>query len=313
LKTATKAKRKHAARDARAELQRQQRERLQAVDPLSRDNLKKLGLRIGIPALVVWAVALAIGNLIVIGVVAALTVALVVLVVWMLRVATKSRAVASIVQGADTSEGRKEAIDELDRKFKKGDAAASVAKAQLLMQEDPRAALVELETVDLKKTLAPVADEVRSQRAMIHLLLGEIDQARSLADHVDLARHKEHKIRATLAAIVGEAWARTGQARKAAELLENFDPDDADYRDLAPQLYRSLAFAYAWTNQTKKMKHVLRKMKGINAQLLMGFITKKRNPAGVSPRGVHPALEQEAFQMVMKSGAVPRKMQIKRM
>ena len=45
----------------------------------------------------------------------------------------------------------------------------------------------------------------------------------------------------------------------------------------------------------------------------MGFITKKKNPAGVNPRGVHPLLEKEAFAMVMKSGVVPRKMQIKRM
>jgi hypothetical protein len=61
------------------------------------------------------------------------------------------------------------------------------------------------------------------------------------------------------------------------------------------------------------MKHVLRKMKGINIQLLMGFITKKKNPNGVNPRGVHPLLEREAYSMVMKSGAVPRKMQVKRM
>jgi hypothetical protein len=45
----------------------------------------------------------------------------------------------------------------------------------------------------------------------------------------------------------------------------------------------------------------------------MGFITKKKNPHGVPPRGVHPALEKEAYGMVMKSGAVQRKMQLKRM
>jgi hypothetical protein len=76
---------------------------------------------------------------------------------------------------------------------------------------------------------------------------------------------------------------------------------------------RSLAFAYAWSNQNKKMKATLRKLKGINPQLLMGFITKKKNPGGVNPRGVHPLLEKEAFSMVMKSGAVQRKMQFKRM
>jgi hypothetical protein len=34
---------------------------------------------------------------------------------------------------------------------------------------------------------------------------------------------------------------------------------------------------------------------------------------GVSARGVHPMLEKEAFAMVMKSGQVQRKMQVKRM
>jgi hypothetical protein len=61
------------------------------------------------------------------------------------------------------------------------------------------------------------------------------------------------------------------------------------------------------------MKKQLRKLGSINQQLLMGFITKKKNPMGVNPRGVHPALEKEALSMVMRSGAVPRKMQVRRM
>jgi hypothetical protein len=147
---------------------------------------------------------------------------------------------------------------------------------------------------------------------MIHLLLGETEEARNLVDNVDMTRHKEAKTRATMAAIVGEAWARSGQAKKAVELLETFDPEDADYVDLRPQLLRSRAFAYAWASNTKQMKQTVRRLSQLNPQYLSGFITRKKHPMGVPPRGVHPMLEKEAFDIVAKSGAVPRQMQYKR-
>ncbi len=180
------------------------------------------------------------------------------------------------------------------------------------MQEDPRAALKTLEAIDLSKVMAQQADEARAQRAMIHLILGETDEARALVDPIDLSRHKEAKSRATLTAIIGEAWARSGQAKRAVDLLDKIDPNDEAYVDLKPQLLRSRAFAFAWANDTKSMKNVLRQLKGLNVQYLMGFITKKKNPMGVAPRGVHPLLEKEAFDMVMKSGAVSRKVEVRR-
>jgi hypothetical protein len=307
-------KKKNAARDARDKLLAEQRERMDKVpDPLSPENLKKLGVRIGIGAVVVWVIAILLPTWIPKALAGVLTVVVAGVLVWGLRFAKKSRAVADIVRSADTAETRKQALEKLDSEFKEGDVAATFAKAQLLLQENPRAALEVLETIKLDKVMASVADEARSQRAMIHLVLGETDKARALADGIDLSRHKEAKVRATLAAVVGEAWARSGQARKAAELIETFDLTDPEYSDLKPQMLRSLAFAYAWSDQMKKMRGVLKQLGALNVQLLMGFITKKKNPAGVNARGVHPALEQEALKMVQRSGAVQRKMQIKRM
>ncbi len=308
-----KPKKKHAAREAREDLRKQQRDKLQVADPFSPENIKKLGIRVGIAAVVLWGIAFAVQHWIALVVAGVLTVVVAGVIVWGLRFAKKSQAVAQIVRDADTPEARKEALDKLDSDFKSGDTAATFAKAQLQMQDDPREALATLETINLDKVMAPVADEARSQRAMIHLMLGETSEARTLADKIDLGRHKEPKVKATMAAIIGEAWARTGQAKKAVELLETFDADDPVYADLKAQLLRALAFAYAWSNQTKKMKTALRKMNGINAQLLMGFITKKKNPQGVNPKGVHPLLEKEAYSIVMKSGSVQRKMQVKRM
>lgn len=281
-------------------------------DPLAAMNPKALALRIGIPAVIVWAIAFAIPGWIPKAVAGALTIAVAALVVWAVRFAKRSRAVASIVQQADTPEARKEALERLESEFKKDDTAAVFAKAQLQMQEDPRLALRTLETIKLEKVLAPVADEARAQRAMIHLILGETDEARALADGIDLSRHKEPKVRATLASIIGEAWARTGQAKKAVELLETLDPQDEVYKELRPQLLRARAFAYAFASNTKQMKQTLRSLSGINPQFLTSFITKAKHPMGVPRRGVHPLLEKEAFDMMMRSGAVPRKMEFRR-
>jgi len=308
-----KVKKKHAARHAREEMTAQSQSKLDAADPLSKANLKKLGLRLGIPFAIGWVIAIAIPGWIPKAVAGAITLVVAAVLLYVLRFSRKSRAVANIIRSADSAESRKEALEQLDEKFKPGDTAATFAKAQLLLQEDPRAALETLEGIKLDKVMAPIADEARCQRGMIHLMLGETDQARVLVDQVELSRHKEPKSRATLVAVIGEAWARTGQSKKATELLETFDVNDALYEDVRPQLLRAMAFAYAWSNRSKLMKQTLRKMQAINAQLLMGFITKKKNPMGVSPRGVHPALEKEAYSMVMRSGAVPRKMQTRRM
>jgi hypothetical protein len=302
-----------SAKQAREELAAAARQKELPADPLAAMNLKSLGIRIGIPALIAWGIALAIPGWIPKVIVGVLTLVIAGLALWAVRFARRSRAVAQIVREADTAEARKEAIAKLDTDFKKDDSAAIFAKAQLQLQEDPRAALRTLETIKLDKVMSSVmADETRSQRAMIHLMLGETEEARALCDHIDMTRHKEPKSRAMMAAIVAEAWARTGQAKRAVELLETFDPADEAYAELRPQLYRARAFAYAWTNNMKSMKQALRSLSGLNPQFLSGFITKKKHPMGVAPKGVHPILEKEAFEMVMRSGAAPRKMEFRR-
>ena len=283
------------------------------VDPLSPQALKPLALRVGLPVLVLWIGAIVLHGPIPKIVMGVLTLILAGVLFWAYRYAMRSRRVAEIVREVgDTSESRKEAIARLETDFKKDDTAAVFARAQLELQEDPQRALRTLETIKLDKVLGPVADEIRAQRAMIHLILGETDEARLLVDAIDMAQQKEAKTRATLAAIVGEAWARSGQAKRAVELLETIDPEDEIYADLRPQLLRARAFAYAWASDSKQMKAVLRRLSQLNPQYLMGFITKKKNPAGVSPRGVHPLLEKEAYDMLVRSGAAPRKMEFRR-
>jgi hypothetical protein len=262
--------------------------------------MRSAALRIGIPVGVIWIVIILIGNkwgFVAGGVV---TFAALGIVGWALLQMRKSSKVADILRGADTSTagGRKEALEQLESRAGKGDAAALFAKAQILMHEDPRKALEVLEQINLNKELAPVADEARGQRAMIHLLLGEVDRARSLVDAIDLSRHDQAKSRASLASVIGEAWARSGQGKRANDTLDLFDPENAELADVKPQLYRARAFAAASANDVKRMKHALRKLRSINPQLLGGFVQKK----------VHPLLEKEARQMLMQSGVVPKKM-----
>jgi hypothetical protein len=257
-------------------------------------------LRIGIPIGVVWIVVILIGNrwgLLVAGV---LTFAAAGIIIWALLQMKKSSKVAGILRAADTSTaaGRKQALEQLETGAGKGDAAALFAKAQILMHEDPRKALEVLEQINLDKVMAPVGDEARGQRAMIHMLLGEVDRARALADAIDLSRHDQIKSRASLASVIAEAWARSGQGKRANDTLDLFDPENPELADLKPQMYRARAFAAAAVNDTKRMKMALRKIRAINPQLLGGFVQKK----------IHPLLEREARQMLMQSGVVPRKM-----
>jgi len=268
------------------------------------DQFKKLlrttATRIGIPVLIVWVVAILIGHPYVLIGAGVLTLVALGIVGWAYWYMNKSKAVAGILQTADvsTASGRKEAMGKLEDKAGKGDAAALFAKSQLLMHEDPRQALEVLEEINLDKVMAPVADEARGQRAMIHLMLGEVDRARPLVDAIELSRHDQLKSRAALAAVVAEAWARSGQSKRANETLDLFDPENDEVEEIKPQLYRSRAFAAAAQSDVKRMKHALRRLRAINPQLLGGFVQKK----------VHPLLEKEARQMLMQSGAVPKKM-----
>jgi hypothetical protein len=274
-----------------------------AVDPLAVLTPKKLGVRVGIPLAVIWVVAFALQRSWALIGAGSITLVAVVLVVWGIRFANRTRAVASLVQGAATPAARKEALAKLETDYKKSDTAAIFAKAQLLMSEDPRKALEALEQINLNKVMAPIADEARAQRAMIHLVLGEADAARLLVDPIELSRHQQPKTRATIASVIAEAWARTGQGKKALDTLGVFKIEDAEYEDLRPQLWRSYAFAYAATNDIKGVRRALRKLMEINPQLLGGFLMKR----------VHPLLEREAKETLKRSNAVPKKMIVRRM
>jgi hypothetical protein len=281
------------------------------ADPLSPERIKAVLLRLGVPLLVIWGIGAVIASFtlspvimwLALGVPAALTLAAIGLMVWVVRQAKKAQGVAGILsKAAETKEGREAALVELETKYKGNDPTAIFARAQLLLQEDPRKALEALETINLQKAMASVADEARGQRAMIHLMLGEVSPARDLVDGIQLQRHQDARSRAMLAAVVAEAWARSGQAKRAVDTLSVINAEDPELVQLKPQLLRAQAYAFAHTDDMKSAQRALRKLGSIDARLLGGFVTKKS----------HPLLQREARKLLEQSGAVQRKMQVQR-
>jgi hypothetical protein len=278
-------------------------------DPLGQGQLKSLLTRLGLILLGVWILLGSIAafvsspwSQILLGLAVVLTGVGVAMVVWTLRQAKTARGVASILSGVETDEDRKAALEKLSTGFKKGDTAAVFARAQLELQEDPKKALATLESIDLNKVMAPVADEARGQRAMIHLTQGDVSPARQLADNIDLSRHQDARTRAMLASVKAEAMARSGDAKKAAEVLNLFDPEEATFEQIRPQLYRAMAYTAAYESDMNGMRKALRKLLAVDVRLLGGFMMKK----------THPLLQKEAKKMLEQSGQVPKKMVVQR-
>lgn len=268
-------------------------------------DLKKIYTRVALVAGVAWVIAIIVPGWIPKAIAGVASVLAIGVLIWLNRYVKKTQALGSILKGADTEEGRKKAIERLDTEFKKGDTQAIIAKAQLQMQEDPRAALATLESVNVDKELAPIAGQVRAMRAMLHLTLGETAEARTLADQLELGKQQEPKTRVMFAAVAGEAWARSGQGKKAVDTLDLFNPDAPENEELRPQLWRARAFAYASVNDTKGIARALKKLADINPHLLGMFLPPQKK--------VHPLLEREAKQMVGRLGIVQRKMVRQRM
>lgn len=280
------------------------------VVPQAREQLRGLLLRLSIPVLGAWVLCGLLAGIVysrtwkivLISVPAVITLLAAGLVIFALRQTKKAAGVANILSGIETDEDRKKAIEELETASAKNDPAAIFAKAQLELQEDPRKALATLERINLGKVMAPVADEARGQRSMIHLMLGEVSEARTLVSSIELKRHNEPRTRAMLAAVSAEAWARSGEAQRAIDTLKLFDPEDAAFDQLRPQLFRAYAYAYAHTNDIKGVRRVLKKLASQDIRLLGGFMMKR----------THPLLQKEAKKALEQSGQVPRKMIVQR-
>ncbi len=303
--TALEAPKKKKKKQSAAAMQRELRD-LAKPSPDAPEkppvDVKKIIVRVGGVIALVWIVAFIVARWTIIPmfVAGAVTIAAIAAAVWLVGYVNKSREMAALLRSASqTEEGRQDALKKLETGYKKGDVQATIARAQLEMQDDPRKALATLESVDLAKQMVPVADQVRCTRATIHLQLGDVSEARALVDKMELGKQQDAKTRAMFAAVAGEAWGRSGLGKKGVEMLELYNPDDPEYVEMRVQMWRARAFAYAGAGDMRGASRALKKLIEVNPQLLGMFVGAKK---------IHPMLQQEAKQLLMRSGAVPRKM-----
>lgn len=256
---------------------------------------KQLSLRMGLPLLGVWILAIWWHRTVGFVLAGALTAAAAGLVYWVVSRTQKATRVRDIVGAATTKQERDEALEQIDREFKKDDAAAAFAKAQLHLQNaDAKAALATLEGLDLGKLMPTEADQARAQRAMIHLMINEVQPARQLADVIDVSKQPDAKSKAMVAAIVAEAWARTGQSKRASELLSPHDPNDPALAELRPSLLRAQVWIFAGLDKIKEARSAMHQLAKGDPQQVLAFAAK----------GVHPLVVEEAKKIAQRSNLV---------
>ncbi len=221
-----------------------------------------------------------------------LTLAVLGLGLYIWRLMRKSSAIVDVLRGATDAEGRAAAIEAL----KDGDAMAKMAQAQLVAQEDPKEAVAILESIDLKKAPKLVQNDIRAQLAMMYLLSNRAQDARPLADDIRLDAQAQPKQKAMYAAVIGEAFARTGKPQEAAKILEDYDPEDPDYTEMKPLLYRAQVFTWLKMRKRGRARTAMMRLARHDANQLGAFLQK----------GAHPEVKQLAREVLEKEGLMPK-------
>jgi hypothetical protein len=276
-----------------------------ATDPLAAGMPllnKKALLTVGGVTVLVWVTALMTGSKIVLGVVAVLTLALAGLLVWAWRMMKKQRHLMELLQQAQGSpEARAAALQQLATHDPKGaDALGQIARAQIEAQENPDQALLTLQGIDLSKLPQDAADQVRTFRAQILLMKNRVREARDLADQIHVPSTGPKAGRAMMAAVVAEAWARTGKGNEALVLLEDYNPEDPELEQVQPLLLFARVFAHFATGKKERAKKDCKVLMARDMNLLGRFV--QPGP------GVHLELRQLATE-VLQSHPDVRKMQ----
>lgn len=291
------AKKRRQAQEALSSLSDPRAAQAEAMEGIRR-QLRSAGRFALIALVAVWLLAISfwqgLESTIPLWIAGAVTVAIAAVAILVRRNLAKSQELGQLVGGNQVSPDQ---LSKLQAKVEKGDVNSILTLAQIQMQEDPKQALATLEQADLSKAQKVMANQIRITRAMIHLNQSELKAARDLCEAVDLDKAPDARSRANLAAVVAEAWARTGNPIEASELLDKFDPASSDLKDLRVQLLRARAFAEAHRKKVEPMRKALKDLEAMSPQLLAIFVGQKR---------VHPLLAQEARKRLEKTGMIPR-------
>ncbi len=208
----------------------------------------------------------------------------------------RQQEILQIMKGAQGAEGRREAIEKLAADGDK-DALKAIARAQLLAQEDPQAALEVLEGINIEKAPTMVQDEVRSQRAMMYCFMNRVKEARPLVDEIKLERSPDRKVKAKYAATIAETFARTGNPEGAKKLLDEYKADDPAYgAEIGPLLYRAQVYTYSLTKNRGLARKALDALIAMDPNMVAPFVQKNAKPE----------LQKLAMEALAAAGMAPR-------
>ena len=236
--------------------------------------------QIAIAVVVVWA--LAFGSVPYVGywfvaVAGVLTAVLLGFGIYVWRFMRRQQRLVQVLRGASTEEGRVAALAQLEAQGSK-DAMAALARAQLMLQQDPREGLRILEGIDLTKEPGPVQDEVRANLAFLYLMQNRPKDARPLVDLLRLDRQSNAKGKAMYAGVMAETLARTGSPAEAKKLLETYPPDDPEYGEVALVLLRAQVYTFAATKNRGLMRKAMARLAERDPNHLAPFAGKGASP-----------------------------------
>ena len=272
-----------------------------APDPAAMGGFKKKNLiYIALITLAIWAFVIQTGSLVLIIIVGVLTLILLGVLVWALRLMRKQRGLVSLLQGATASpDARKDALAKLSEGKEANSPVNVFARAQLMAADDPKAALTLLDGTELKTFPAAMQDDVSLLKAQLYLGMGRTQDARKVSDTMNLDNPARKEIRPLAATIVAEAWARTGKFKEALDLLGTVEMPAKDAEQIMVQYRVARVFARFASGQRNQARDELNTLADDNVNYLGRFLLPQFR--------VHPELQKLA-RTVMERHPSSRKM-----
>jgi hypothetical protein len=242
-----------------------------------------------------WALAIASGSPIFMGVSGFLTVLLAAVAFWVWLQMRSHKKLASVLEGAGESpEARKLALETLEADKNSGNLINVIARAQLLASEEPAQALALLEPIEIKTVPANAQDDFSLLKSQLLLSFGRVKQARPLVDRINVDNPERQEMRPFMVAIVGETWARTNSANEANELLNSVDFEDPAAKEAKPALLFARVFAQFVAGKKGLTRSALGELAALDPNLLGRFLAPKAQ--------VHPGLQRLAREAFERTG-----------
>lgn len=271
-----------------------------AADAAAAGGIKRKNLIvIAVVVLLAWAFAINTGSTVLIVIVGVLTALVLGVLVWAFRVIRKQQRMVRLLQGATTSEARRDALAALEKSKDAGSPTNLFARAQLLASDDPKAALAMLEPLELKTFPPAMQDDVALLKTQLLLGFGRTADARKVADSMNLDNPARKEVRALAASIVAEAWARTGKSKDALALLETIEVPKQNAEQIQVQIRVARAFAKFAAGSRGAARNELAALANEDVNLLSRFLAPQFR--------VHPELQKLA-RSVYEAHPAARKM-----